>query len=93
MPQFPQGAPRGAPAHVCDEGPCRLVIRDIVTGGVLLYLTAVAVRAIGVWSIAYSMPLCGDGGVVPEAGMHYRQRCARNRWVARFPTLYNWSTS
>ena len=20
--QFPQGAPRGAPVHVCDEGPC-----------------------------------------------------------------------
>ena len=30
MPQFPQGAPRGAPVHVCGEGPCVLVVRDSV---------------------------------------------------------------
>jgi len=28
--QFPQGAPRGAPVHVCGEGPCVLVVRDSV---------------------------------------------------------------
>ena len=32
MPQFPQGAPRGAPVHVCGEGPCVLVVRDSVGG-------------------------------------------------------------
>ena len=35
MPQFPQGAPRGTPVHVCDEGPCVLVVWDSVRGGVL----------------------------------------------------------
>ena len=34
MPQFPQGAPRGAPVRVCDEGPCLFVVRDSVRGGV-----------------------------------------------------------
>ena len=32
MPQFPQGAPRGAPVHVCGEGPCVVVVRDSVGG-------------------------------------------------------------
>ena len=30
MPQLPQGAPRGAPVHVCGEGPCVLVVRDSI---------------------------------------------------------------
>ena len=34
MPQFPQGAPRGTPVRVCDEGPCVRVVRDSVRGDV-----------------------------------------------------------
>ena len=34
MPQFPQGAPRGAPVRVCDEGPCVFVERGSVRGDV-----------------------------------------------------------
>ena len=34
MPQFPQGAPGGAPVHVCDEGPCVFVVRDSLRGNV-----------------------------------------------------------
>ena len=37
MPQFPQGAPRGAPVRVCGEGPCVLVVRDSVRGDVMWY--------------------------------------------------------
>ena len=31
---FPQGAPRGAPVHVCDVGPCVHVVRDSAGGDV-----------------------------------------------------------
>ena len=34
MTQFPQGASRGAPVRICDEGPCVLVMRDSVGGDV-----------------------------------------------------------
>ena len=35
--QFPQGAPKGGPVHVCDAGLSALVVRYNVTGGVLWY--------------------------------------------------------
>ena len=37
MPQFPQGAPRGVLAHVYDEGPCVLVVRNSVREELLWY--------------------------------------------------------
>ena len=37
MPQLPQGALRDASIDLCDEGPCVLVVRISVTGGVLWY--------------------------------------------------------
>ena len=58
MPQFVQGAPRGAPVRVCGEGPCVLVVR-------VGTLSVVAISAVGVWSLTYSVHVSGAGGVVP----------------------------